>query len=202
MTIRQMRAEPTRMNDAVVFATFVAGRLNENHGAAMGVSVNIGGDPTAVSLSGRWETLGDYEKMRHSMMADEQLQSAIRMGTSLFVDAQDVIGQVLRPAGDPGGIATVSRARMQMENVAEAIPFALEVADVVHGITGNDVGVVTAVTGDRSELMWLGFNDSLAAVGEQNEALEANPDYVGLFKRSAATFVPGSLTQSFWQIVG
>jgi len=90
---------------------------------------------------------------------------------------------------------------MQMENVTEAIPFALEVADVVKGITGNEVGVVTAVTGDRSQLMWVGFSDSLAAVGADNEKLESNADYIGLFKRSADTFVSGSLTQSFWRMI-
>jgi hypothetical protein len=201
MTVRQMQADIGRMEDAVSFAGYVAHKLNTDHGADMRASVNIGGDPSAIALSGRWETLGQYGEMRAALMADAELQSAIRVGSALFTHAADAIGRAIKPAGEPGPIAVVNSANMHMPRVGEAVTFALEVAEVVESLTGNAAGVITSVTGDRSQLWWIGFSDSLDDIGEQGEKLESSEEYLALFKRSEELFVPGSLAQSFWQFV-
>jgi len=201
MTFRQMQADRARMEDAVSFAGYVVNKLNTDHGAAMRASVNIGGDPSAIALSGAWETLGDYEKMRATLMADAELQSAIRVGSGLFTNAADAIARVIKPTGQPGAIAVVNTANMHMPRVGEAVAFALEVADFVEGKTGNPAGVITAVTGDRSLLSWIGYSDSLDQLATDAETLEGSEDYLALFKRSEELFVPGSLTQGFWQFI-
>lgn len=201
LTVRQMTADAGRMEDAISFASSVAERLNADHGGNARVSINIGGDPSAIALASRWDTLGDYAAMRESMMGDRDLQSAIRLGSELFTGATDSIGRIIKPAGQPGPFATLSTANIQMPRVAEAIPFALEVAEFVEDFTGRGAGVVTSVTGDRSQLMWYGFDDSLDQIASSDEKLGMNEEYVGFFARSEDLFVSGSLIQSIWQHV-
>ncbi len=160
MQFRNMRANMGDMQDAIGVTTWARDRLNSDHGGNYAVSVNIGGDPTAISLSGAFATMADYEKLRAAVAGDAALQAVVKMSSNMIVEIRDAITQVLRPPGDRGAIATVNMAMMQMPAVAEAIPFALEVSDFVKAKLGNDLGVMTAVTGNRAGLAWMGFSES------------------------------------------
>lgn len=201
MTVRRLRVKYGRMEDALAFVGYVVERINTEHGASSRAGVNIGGDPAAISISGDWQSLGEYDAMRASVMADTELQSAVRVSSALFTDAADSIVRVLKPAGDPDNIVVVNTARMYMPRVGEAVAFALEVADFVDVSTGNVSGVATAVTGDRSELSWFGYGENLDEMAQNADAIEGSEEYLSLFKRSEELFVPGSLRQSIWQFV-
>ncbi len=201
MTFRNMRSSLGQMQDAIGVTTWARDRLNSEHGGNYAVSVNVGGDPTAISISGAWATMADYEKSRAAAAADDGLQAVVRMASDMIVEVTDAITQVIRPPGDRGAIATVNTAMMHMPAVAEAIPFALEVSDYVKGKLGNDVGVMTAVTGNRAGLAWIGFSDSLDQAAQDGQAMESDPDYLAFFKRSEQLFVPGSLEQAYWQLL-
>ena len=201
MTFRQMRAQMGQMQDAIGVVTWARDRLNNDHGGAYAASVNIGGDPTAISLSGAFESMADYEKLRAAVAADDGLQAVIRMSSDMIVETTDSIAQVIRAPGERDAIATVNTAMMHMPAVAEAIPFALEVSDYVKAKLDNDVGVMTAVTGNRAGLAWLGFNASLDEAARDGQTMESDPDYLAFFKRSEHLFVPGSLEQSYWQLL-
>jgi hypothetical protein len=123
------------------------------------------------------------------------------MSADMIVEINDAITQVLRAPGERGAIATVNTAMMQLPAVTEAIPFALEVSDFVKEKLGNDVGVMTAVTGNRAGLAWMGFSDSLEQAAQDGQTLESDPDYLAFFARSEKLFVPGSLEQSYWQLL-
>lgn len=201
MTFRNMRADMGRMQDAIGVATWARDRLNSDHGGNFAVSINVGGDPTAIALAGAYATMADYEKLRAAIAGDEGLQAVIRMSSQMIVETRDAITQVIRPPGDRGTIATVNTAMMHMPAVSEAIPFALEVSDYVKAKLGNDVGVLTAVTGNRAGLAWIGYSDSLAQAAQDGQTMESDPDYLAFFKRSENLFVPGTLEQAFWQIL-
>lgn len=201
MMFRNMRADTGKMQDAIGVATWARDRLNNDHGGNYAVSLNIGGDPTAISLSAAFATMGDYEKMRTAVAGDDGLQAVIRMSSDMIVETRDTITQVLRPPGDRGAIATVNTAMMHMPAVADAIAMALEVADFVKTKLGNDLGVMTAVTGNRAALAWVGFSDSLDQAAQDGQTLESDPDWLSFFKRSDGLFVPGTLEQSFWQLL-
>lgn len=201
MTFRNMRANMGQMQDAIGVATWARDRLNEDHGGAYAVSVNIGGDPTAVSLSGAFQTMADYDKLRAAVAADDAMQAVIRMSSDMIVEVRDAITQVIRPPGERSAIATVNMAMMHMPAVAEAIPFALEVSDFVKSKLDNDLGVMTSVTGNRAALAWMGFSDSLDEAVQDGQTLESDPEWLDFFKRSENLFVPGSLEQSYWQLL-
>lgn len=201
MTFRNMRANMGDMQDAIGVATWARDRLNSDHGGNYAVSVNVGGDPTAIALAGAFATMADYDKLRAALVGDDAMQAMIRMSSGMLVEVQDAITQVIRPPGDRGGIVTVNRAMMHMPSVTEAIPFALEVSDYVKAKLGNDLGVMTAVTGNRAGLAWMGYSDSLDQAAQDGQALESDPDYLAFFKKSENLFVPGTLEQSYWQML-
>ena len=188
-----------RMEDAIGVTSWVRDRLNNEYGGAYSASVNIGGDPSAISFAGRFDTLGDFEAMRAKIMADQQIAAVLRMSSDLRTSAQDSIIQVIKPPGEPKTYAGVNQVMMNMANVGEAVPFALEIANFVDAKLGNPVGVMNAVTGNRAGMAWVGFSDSLDEMAKNNETLESDPDYLGFFKRSESLFVPGSLEFAIWQ---
>ncbi len=201
MQFRNMRADMGKMQDAIGVATWARDRLNSDHGGDYTVSVNIGGDPSAITLAGTSASMGDYERLRASVAVDDGLQSVVRLASSLILETRDTITQVLRPPGDRSAIVTVNRAMMHMPAVAEAIPFALEVSDFVKAKLGSDLGVMTAVTGNRAGLAWMGFSDSLDQASQDQQALETDPDWLAFFTRSEHLFVPGTLEQALWQLL-
>jgi hypothetical protein len=201
MTFRNMRADMGHMQDAIGVATWARDRLNSDHGGNYAVSVNIGGDPTAIALAGAFATMAEYDKLRAALVGDDAMQAMIRMSSGMLVEVQDTITQVVRPPGDRGGIATVNRAMMYLPAVAEAIPFAMEVCDFIKAKLGRDFGVMTSVTGNRAGLAWIGYSDSLEEAVQNGQTLEDDPDYLAFFKKSENLFVPGTLEQSYWQIL-
>lgn len=201
MTFRQLTTAPGTMQEAVTFLTWIRDRLNEEHGGHFGVSANVGTDPSALAIASGWQSLGEYETARASLMADTQIQSAIRMASGLFTSAQDSIGRVMRAPGERGAIANVNTANMHMPAMADAVAFALEVAEYVSSNYDSEVGVMTSLTGNRSGIMFLQYGESMDELAKLGETLEADEEYLAFFKRSEGLIVDGSLEQAMWQLL-
>lgn len=201
MTFRQLTTAPGATADAVTFLQWIRDRLNSDHGGHFGVSVNIGTDASMVSIASGWETLGAYEAARASLMADDQIQFAIRTASDLFTGMQDTIARVLRAPGDRGNFANVNTAMMHMPAMTDAVALGLEVAEYVSSNHDTEVGVLNAMTGNRAGIMWLSYADSLDELAQLGEGLEADEDYMAFFKRSEGLMVDGSLEQSIWQLM-
>jgi hypothetical protein len=200
-TFRRMTVDLSRMQDAIGMITMARDRLNSEHGGNFAVSVGVGGDPSAISLTSPFETLGQYETMRAAAAQDPVIQSIVRMGGDVTTSLQDSIAQIVKPPAPRGSFVTVNTAMMHMPAVVDAIGFAVEVADFVESKTGNATGVMTAVTGNRAQLAWVGFSESLEQLGTDLQTLETDPDYLAFFARSENLFAPGTLEQSFWQML-
>lgn len=202
MTSRTLHAHPTRLPDAMSFLGYVVDRLNSEHGASMGYSVQVGNDPTALAVTGPWETLGAYEAARASMAADGELQSAIRVAGELFTSAEDAIGQVLLPPGERGAVAETNGVKIHMPAAFAAIEFALEVSEFAARKLERPIGLMQAVTGDRSRLMFLAYGDDLDDLAQTDAELNADSEYQEFYKRSEGLMVPGTLERNFWQLLG
>lgn len=202
ITFRQMKADPARMQDALALMDHVVGRLNDHHGAAFGYSLQIGGDPSVIALSSPWETLGDYQAMRDTIAADTEIQTAIRLGADLFSDAQDTIGKVLAPAGDRSAFTWIDTARIHLPAVQDALPFCMEAAQFVHAKTGREVGLISAYTGDRSQVAWVMHGSSMDDLESINADIESDEEFMAFYKRSEDLIVAGSAQRSIWQLLG
>lgn len=187
------------MPTAIGFVQYVLGVLNDRHGGEFSAGVQIGGDPSVIGIVGRFEDLEAYGSVRASMMADDELAGAIRMAGHLIAEAQDTLWRVHIPAGEPEAYSTVTSVRINLTALTAASTYAAEVAATVSSISGIEVGLSTAVTGDRSRLNWVSFAPDLATIEEVGDKLEASSDYLDLFKQSEGLVVPSSLRATLWQ---
>ncbi len=202
VTSRVMKVTGGRMPEAVPVVNHVLGIMKERHGADFNAAIMIGGDPSVIGVTGMWESLADFQSYRESAMADQELSAVLRLAAPLFSDeAQDTIWKVHMAPGEPQAYTGVTAARMNLARLDEAAAFAAEAAGVIKSVTGTDIGVATAITGDRARLIWVGFSPDLATMEANGEALEGNDDYLALFKKSADVMVPGTLQSDIWQTV-
>lgn len=205
LSTRILRASPAHMADAIGMVGFIVDRLNTEHGAALGASMNVGTESSTLAVAGTWEGLDDYQRVLTAMAADTEIQSAARLSDGLFDAArtEDHLYKIhVQPTGDPKPVIIANQASMRLTRVAEAVAFGVEVATTTTKISGVSAGFATAVTGRRSEVMWWSSVDTLADAGDVGDKLETDPGYVDLFTRSDGLYEESSLEQSLWVAVG
>jgi hypothetical protein len=187
------------MPQAISMVTYVLEHMNSTHGTQFGAGVAVGGDPVAIGITGGFESLADYEALRAKLQTDQEYQAAMQMGDHLFENTtQDTLWNVRIPPGDQDAVTQVSGVRVELTRIVEAMAFAAEISATVSGITGRPTGLVTAATGERSRILWVAYGSSLAQLEADGETLEANEEYLDLFKRSDGLFVPNTLEQNLW----
>lgn len=201
VSAREIEAHQGKLADAITMVNWVVGQINEKHGGDMHVAIEVGGNPNAIWVTGVWESMADYEAMRASYMADEEIKGALGFAASVASMVEDRLAQVLRPPGDRAAYATLSMAKVDLTEISEAIPFCLEVAELASNITGHQTGLVRAITGDANDVLWFTFADSLATIQEADDKLMGDSSFMDLYKRSATVMVPGSLTNGLRQYV-
>ena len=190
ISARKITAANSRMADATAFASIVTERMNEKFGTTLGLGIEIGGDPNAIWLNGRWESLGEYQAFMEGFFADQQFVTATSITDSVATLTSDQIARVHRAPGDRDAFAGVSTGRILAGNFLGAMSFITEIADLATEITGHETGVMLPVTGDRYEAKFVQFGSSLQELTEADEKLFANEDYLALFARSSEYMEP------------
>jgi len=193
-------ASGAAMPQAIKIVNYIIGLLNDNHGGTYSASVQVGGDPTAIGVLGRFETLGAYEQMILALSADSDIQDAFQMADHLLAPGTvDTIWSIRIPPGERSNYSIVTSNRIQLASLNDAMTFAAEVSATVSRITDRPVGLATAATGDRSRLVWFSAFDSMSDMDATTADLEADEAYLDLFKRSAGLLVPNSLESTIWR---
>ena len=178
------------MADATAFASIVTERMNEKFGTTLGLGIEIGGDPNAIWLNGRWESLGEYQAFMEGFFADQQFVTATSITDSVATISSDQINRIHRAPGERDAFAGVSTGRILASNFVGAMAFITEIAELATKITGRETGVALPVTGDRYEAKFVQFGSSLQDLQELDEKLFANEDYLALFARSSEYMEP------------
>jgi len=185
---------------AVALVNHVVGLINNKLGAQLTAATQVGGDPTIIGVLGRYENLAEYERIGLEMALDEEITAAAQMGGHLFGPTTvDGLWNLRMQPNEPSNYSTTTTARIELTRINDATAFAAEVATTIESITGNAVGLATAITGDRSRIVWVGHNTSLADLEAQTNLLESNDTYMDLFKRAEGLVVPNTLEATIWR---
>jgi len=185
---------------AVALVNHVVGLINDKLGAQLGAGTQVGGDPTTIGVLGRYESLADYERIGLEMALDPEIMGAVQMGSHLFApNTVDGLWNLRMAPNEQNTYSTVTSTQIELARISDAMAFAAEVATTVASITGQAVGLATAVTGDRSRIVWVGYNASLAELEAQTDQLESNDTYMDLFKRAEGLVVPNALENVIWR---
>ena len=198
---RLLRAKTlATLADATGVVTEAITHLRKAHGVDLAAAVEYGGDGLAIGINGIYEHLADYDTFRSAMALDEDFGKILQSGDGLFAETvDDTIWKVRIPPGEERHrFMVVNHANIVLEQVAEAMTFAAEVSATISGITGTPVGLATAQSGDRSRIVWVSYGETLDELEENGEALEANDDYLDLYKRSAGLIVSNTLEEHLW----
>ena len=196
---RRLQGHAADLPQIVAVAQAVVRRANERHGGSLVVSVNVGSDPGLVVVTGSYDHLADYQKMRAGIMGDNEIQVIARTGVATSV--QDTLSKVIVPGGEPMGWVVANQARMHMPKIVPAMAFGVEVAQYVTKLTGRPVSFSYAITGDQSRVLWASFAKDMADIEAVNDKIEADAGYMNLFARAEGLYVDGSLSASIWQRV-
>ena len=198
---RTLTAKSGRMADALSLTGAVMSMLNEKYGTNYSIRVDIGGNPNAIFLVTPFETLADYEQMRMSYMADQEINSMLVGSESIGDIVEDRLGEIIKPMGEFASFASVNTVRVETPKQMEATAFCLEVAELATSISGDEVGLVRPLTGDISELFFVSNFASMEDLNQSNVKLSENEDWLALYEKSIGLIVPGSLHYAIRQKV-
>ena len=171
------------------------------HGFDGGAGMQVGGDPNMIGVSARWDSLADYQDTIEKSMADEAVIKAMMDNASLFGDIEDTISKSYMPAGEPDAFTTINEIRLNLAAVADGMNFVAESAAAVSSILDRPIGVLGAVTGDRSRVLYVSSSPDMADMEASLDKLESHDDYIAMFKKSEGLVVPNSLTTTLWRTV-
>ena len=64
VTARTGIAKPGHLSDALLFTAGIVENMNSKFGVDFSINIEVGGDPNAMHLVGRFESMGDYQEFR------------------------------------------------------------------------------------------------------------------------------------------
>ena len=108
----------------------------------------------------------------------------------------DVLRELLYGApGEPlgvGSVVNVTTATAVVDRMADALGWAVEIAQHVEKVVGSPVAVLTDVFGTMGGIAWIGGQADAAASDAARAKLNADPDYLNRIKATKDLFIPGS----------
>ena len=83
VTARKGIAKPGLLADAMLFTVGIVESMNTKFGVDFPLNIQVGGDPNAIHLVGRFDSMGDYQEFREAYMADSEFQEQFKQGSEL-----------------------------------------------------------------------------------------------------------------------
>jgi hypothetical protein len=105
------------------------------------------------------------------------------------------LNQIVAATGVPGNplpVITVTRATIAGGHLGDALAWSNEVLEHVTSVTGLAGVLTTSAAGNFFEVNWIFGAESGAASDAANDALLADPGYIGLIDRGGNLFIDGS----------
>jgi hypothetical protein len=108
----------------------------------------------------------------------------------------DLLREVLYGApGDPppvGSLVNVTTATAVVDRMADALGWAVEIAQHVENVIGSPVMVLTDVFGTMGGIAWISAQPDAASSDAARAKLNADADYLNRIKATKDLYIPGS----------
>lgn len=164
-------------------------------------SAGFGAPAGAVGWTMRVEGLADVAAVGQQLLADDGYLGLVAKGADFFpAPAEDnlltaVHGEVGESSPPVGSVATISTATMS-GSVTGAITWAVEVAQLVEGITGTPVMVGTNGYGNFMQVVWISVSADAATTDANNEKVRTSAEYMEKVDGAHGLFLPGSANRA------
>ena len=199
VTARTGIAKPGLLPDALLFTAGIVENMNSKFGVDFSLNIQVGGDPNAMHLVGRFDSMGDYQEFRGAYLADAEMSEQIKQGAELADITEDAIGEIIVPAGGPDAYGVINTLQAISTNQPAAMEFCAQVCGLATEIIGSPVGLLRRITGDLSEVSFVISHPSLQALYDAEAACLADERYLALYAESASFFVANSAVSSIRQ---
>jgi hypothetical protein len=158
---------------------------------------NFGYPIGTVAWSAMVESQAALVASTNQLLADpgylDQLEGAADL---IAAPGHDTLREVLYGTpGDPppvGALVNVTTATAIVDRMADALGWAVEIAQHVEAVVGSPVGVFTDVFGTMGGIAWIGAQPDAAASDAARAKLNADGDYLNRVKATKDLFIPGS----------
>ena len=147
------------------------------------LSTRVEGAAGLIELQTKLGESADYQKL------------AVDAGDLWAAPVETSFLQVVAAVGDlpePQSLTTVTRSTMSVGHMADALAWSNEVLEHVNKVTGLSGMLATSSAGSMFDVSWIFGAESGAAADEANNALMADPSYIGLIDKAGGLFVDGS----------
>jgi len=192
-------AKPGLLAEALLFTAGIVENMNSKFGVDFSLNIQVGGDPNAMHLVGRFDSMGDYQEFREAYLADPEMADQIKQGAELADITEDAIGEIIIPAGGKDAYGVINTLQAISTNQPAAMEFFGKVSALASEIIGTEVGLVRRITGDLSIVSFVVSHPSLQAIYDADAISLADERYLALYGESESFVVPNSLTSSIRQ---
>ena len=107
--------KPGLLAEATLFTAGIVESMNSKFGVDFSLAIDVGGDPNAMHLVGRFDSMNDYQEIRAAYIADPEMTEQIKEGAELADITQDRIGEVVIP-GDADAYAVINNLKAIYSN--------------------------------------------------------------------------------------
>ena len=131
------------------------------------------------------------------LLVDDGYFDQLENGRDLVAQpGQDFLRELVHgQPGDPppiGAVATITSATALVDRMADAVGWAVEIAQYVTTATDAPVSVLTNVYGQMGEITWIAVQPDLAAAEAVRLKLSGDMDYLGRMAATKELYVPAS----------
>ena len=143
--------------------------------------------------------MNDYQAFRLAYLSDPEMSSSFTEGANFATVVEDRLGEILIPMGERQPFAQVNTIEAISTNQPAAMEFFTQICGLFKEITGKDLGLGRYITGDNSQVAFIGFHESLQEIYDLEAACLADERWLALYSQSEGLIVPNSLEVGFRQ---
>ncbi|MGI9624969.1 MAG: hypothetical protein ACR2PK_19230 [Acidimicrobiales bacterium] len=183
-------------------AVAVTERVKDITGRDIGLWVGGPGFPVGtLNWAMRIESHSDIGDIGDALNADSKFNDLVgAMMQYRGGDTVDAVRSLIHgtPADDlppVGSMVSATTAQIANGNIAAAMQWGSEVAEMVTGITGSNVNFYRDLYGAFGSVSWLSGQPDGAGIDAAQAALAAAPEYLAKIDEGAPLFIPGTANQ-------
>lgn len=160
-------------------------------------SASFGYPIGTVAWSAIVESQAAFVAATGSLLADggynDLLESAREMTTA---PGQDLLRELVHGApGEPpplGAVATITTATAAVDRLADALAWAVEIAEYAEGVMDESIAVLSDVFGTMGGVTWISVQPDLEAAEAARGKLRVDPGYLANMVATKDVYLPGS----------
>ena len=187
------------LREAMGWAAEITANVNSHGGSHVSLWNSAYGQPVGRVVWSMWvPSMADVTSMFMTLNADEGYHALLGKGRDyLAAPAEDELRQLVQgtppDATPPVGAVTVrTTATVANGQYVEALAWGADMSAHVESVTGQRSLFLMDSFGPFGQVTWFTLSADTAAAEAANNAINADPDYLGRLADVATLFLPGS----------